>query len=52
MDRFLNKLWFAVNFLGYFRFLKKVAEAGYDRNDIWYSRKLGFLCFPPGEVNG
>ena len=47
-DGILNKIWFCFNVKEYKCFIKRLERAEIDKKerDIWYSRQLGFICFP------
>jgi len=46
IDKWANRAWKIWNWKKYHKFLQYVDKKGYDRKDIWYSRKVGFMCMP------
>jgi len=49
LESAINKVWFLFHRAKYRKFVTLVKQRGYDTKDIWYSRKLGFMCWPPEE---
>lgn len=51
LDKFLNHLWLLFHLRQGRDFKRKVIAAGYDTNDIWFNRHMGFICLPPdGDI--
>jgi len=47
MEKLLNKLWFWLNYLKYKKFCQKVEAANYNKENIWWHYRIGFICMPP-----
>ncbi len=45
INKFLNYCWFLLNYKRYLAFKNRIVSEGRKETDIWYSRKIGFICF-------
>jgi hypothetical protein len=45
INNIFDKCWFILNYKRYLKFKERILKEDRNINDIWYSRKIGFICF-------
>lgn len=50
-DRILNFIWFLLHQKEWRKFKKKIKKKGYNLKDVYFNRRIGFICLPPERLN-